>query len=394
MTWSECLVEAVRLLRLGELTSITSGFPFKSEFFGASGTIPVVRNRDVARGYSTTFYSGHYTQEFVVKDGDLLVSMDGDFRAERWKGGMAVLNQRVCRISPDPSLLDPDFLRFFLPRRLQLIQDATPFATVKHLSVKTIAEIKVPLHPLAEQRRIAAVLDKADGIRQKRRESLRLLDQFLGSAFLEMFGDPVRNEKGWEAVPLGEIGEIQGGLQVTPQRMNLRRHVPYLRVANVYRDRLDLREVKNLGVNEGELARVQLQSGDLLIVEGHGNREEIGRSAVWDGSIETCVHQNHLIRARLHRARAEPSYVSAFLNSAGGRRQLVALGKTTSGLNTISTTNVKRVRVILPPVRVQRRYAEQRSRVLASSDRVEAARIQGERLFDSLAERAFSGEVY
>jgi len=285
--------------------------------------------------------------------------------------------------------LAPDYLARFLKWSEPRILGWARATTADNIPVDRLRTLEVPLPPLVEQRRIAAMLDRADGVRRKRREAIRLLDEVLRTAFLEMFGDPVRNEKGWEVVRLGDVGEIQGGLQLTSRRATNPLEVPYLRVANVYRDELHLTEIKHLRVAVAELERTRVQAGDVLIVEGHGNPQEIGRSAVWDGSLEPCVHQNHLIRVRLELSSAEPSYVSAYLNSAAGRRQMHRAGKTTSGLNTISTSNVKAVSVVLPPLSEQRRYVAVRTAALASAERMTAAGDVSEGLFNALGQRAF-----
>jgi type I restriction enzyme, S subunit len=88
------------------------------------------------------------------------------------------------------------------------------------------------------------------------------------------------------------------------------------------------------------------------VVEGHGNPREVGRVAVWDGSLRPCVHQNHLIRVRCGDI-CRPQFLSAYLNSEAGRRTIIRSGKTTSGLNTISTSNVKQTEIFLPPVALQ-----------------------------------------
>jgi type I restriction enzyme S subunit len=265
--------------------------------------------------------------------------------------------------------------------------------TQQNISKSIVEKLEIPLPPLEEQRRIAAILDKADGVRRKRKEAIRLTEELLKSTFLEMFGDPVTNPKGWEVIGLGKISQIQGGLQVTPARKELPLEVPYLRVANVYRDKLLLDEIKNIRVTSSELERINMKAGDILIVEGHGNKEEIGRSSVWDGSIENCVHQNHLIRVRLDPNKAEPIYISAYLNSAGGRCQLTKFGKTTSGLNTISTSNVKATKVLCPPIEMQKRYLDfQRKLTEAKNASVEHLE-QSENLFNSLLQRAFRGEL-
>ena len=170
-----------------------------------------------------------------------------------------------------------------------------------------VFKIQIPFPPLDEQKRIAGILDAADALRAKRREALAELDTLLQSTFLDMFGDPVTNLMGWEVVRIEEVGSVQGGLQVTSKRRPLPIERPYLRVANVFRGYLDLDEIKTIRLTEAEERRTAIEDEDILIVEGHGNRDEIGRCALWDGSIEQCVHQNHLIRLSLRSIQGDPA---------------------------------------------------------------------------------------
>lgn len=198
-------------VKLGDVVQITSGFAFPSSGFSTEEGIPLVRIRDVTRGVSETRYVGPFDEDFVVNDGDLLVGMDGEFNAALWRGGRALLNQRVCRLVPDPSRLDFGFLRHVLPRELKAIEDRTPFVTVKHLSVKDIRAIVLALPTLAEQRRIATILDKADLLRRKRQEAIRLADEFLKAAFVQMFGAPGDAPPSLPAQPLGDVCRFYAG---------------------------------------------------------------------------------------------------------------------------------------------------------------------------------------
>ncbi|WP_241833466.1 restriction endonuclease subunit S [Stutzerimonas balearica] len=191
---------------------ILSGFAFKSENFNDRGEgLPLVRIRDVVPGVSDTYYSGEYSSEFLLSDGDLLIGMDGDFNRARWNGGQALLNQRVCKVTAKGESLDQGYLYHFLPKALDKIHAETPAVTVKHLSVKGIRAIEIPLPPLPEQKRIAAILDKADAIRRKRQQAIQLADDFLRAVFLDMFGDPVTNPKGWELLPFSAVGTLDRG---------------------------------------------------------------------------------------------------------------------------------------------------------------------------------------
>lgn len=192
---------------------------------------------------------------------------------------------------------------------------------------------------------------------------------------------------------VGDVADVQGGIQVSSARKAYPREVPYLRVANVYRGFLDLREIKKLRATDAEIARTTLAKHDLLIVEGHGNADEIGRGALWDGSIDVCIHQNHIIRVRFESKRVVPLYACEYLNSPGGRRHLLRAGKTTTGLNTISVSEVRTAPIALPPLSLQRDFA----RRIAAVEKLKAAHrfslAQLDALFASLQHRAFRGEL-
>ncbi|MDQ9019576.1 restriction endonuclease subunit S [Acinetobacter sichuanensis] len=146
--------------KLGEIIEITSGYAFSSDFFDQSQGIPLVRIRDIANEKTEVRYTGPYSNEYVLKNGDLVVGMDGDFNIFRWKGGTALLNQRVCKIEPaNRNDLDKSFLYWYLQPHLEKIHAITPQTTVKHLSVKDIVGIDWIGLSLEEQKRIGVGLD-------------------------------------------------------------------------------------------------------------------------------------------------------------------------------------------------------------------------------------------
>jgi type I restriction enzyme S subunit len=140
------------------VATILNGAAFKSKLFSPDDGVPLIRIRDIARGETSTRYSGEYDDRYLIQPGELLVGMDGDFNVARWRGSAALLNQRVCRISPDTKTLDLDFLTSVLPGYLQAIHDVTSSTTVKHLSSRDIADIPIPLPTLSDQQRIVARL--------------------------------------------------------------------------------------------------------------------------------------------------------------------------------------------------------------------------------------------
>lgn len=285
-------------------------------------------------------------------------------------------------------MLVPEYLNYQLA-----YADVKPYlsgTTRAKLTKSDASRIPIVCPPLPEQRRIVDLLTRAEGIVRLRREAAAKAAELIPALFIHHFGDLATNPMGWPVTTLGAVAAVQGGLQVTRARSEHPLERPYLRVANVYRDRLDLAEVKSIRLTDAELNRTRLQVGDLLFVEGHGNPAEVGRVAVWDGSIEDCTHQNHLIRARPDRARLLPEFACTLLNSQGGRQSLLRSGKTTSGLSTISTQNVKDAAVFLPPLAQQAAFVQRIEDVASIQRQQITALAKAQATFDALLAQAFA----
>lgn len=177
---------------LKDIADVQNGFPFKSGLFNVNDGFPLIRIRDVGRDEGTKyFYSGDYDDDFVVKRGDILIGMDGDFRAARWHGPYALLNQRVCRIILKSEAFDERFLFVCLQPYLDAIHSETSSVTVKHLSSRTIQDIPLPLPPLNEQRRIVdkieAMFERIDKGVENLRDARRTLGLYRQSLLKSAF---------------------------------------------------------------------------------------------------------------------------------------------------------------------------------------------------------------
>ena len=122
--------------RLADICYFQYGYAFDSKCFTEDLSYPqLVRIRDVKRGYSETYYSGNYPEEYILSEGDLLIGMDGEFNIARWKCSGALLNQRVCKLTTKVGT-NEEYLRFAMLKSLKEIEQRTAFVTVKHLSAK------------------------------------------------------------------------------------------------------------------------------------------------------------------------------------------------------------------------------------------------------------------
>ena len=202
--------------------------------------------------------------------------------------------------------------------------------------------------------------------------------------------------EGWTWARLAHVSEVQGGIQKQPKRRPLRNAFPFLRVANVLRGRLDLREVHEIELFSKELETLRLVSGDLLIVEGNGSPSQIGRMAIWKGEITNCVHQNHIIRARPSFG-IDGGFIEMYWNSPRGSSRVLDVASSTSGLYTLSTSKVGYIPISLPPLAEQRRIVAEVERRLSGVQQAEAAveanLKRAERLRQAILKRAFEGRL-
>jgi type I restriction enzyme S subunit len=342
------------------------------------------------------------TQESITEDGlrnsaSSLVPAGSLVIATRMALGKAVITSVDLAINQDLKALtcgpdvDARYLLHFLVSQASRIEGMGKGATVKGGTLDRLTELLVPVPPLAEQRRIAAILDKADGIRRKRRESINLLDEFLRSAFLEMFGDPVRNEKGWRRGTIGDaVAETQYGTGTKANSGGI--GLPVLRMNNLTSDgAIDLTSLKWCEVADRDLGNYTLRRGDLLF-----NRTNspalVGKAAVWDRD-DAYAFAGYLVRVRFDESRALPDYISGYLNSGHGKRLLFEKAKPSNNMSNISASELLRLPVLLPPVAEQQRFAA----LVAATRKAEARLRVGEgtsiELFDSLAQRVFGGRA-
>jgi type I restriction enzyme S subunit len=175
--------------------------------------------------------------------------------------------------------------------------------------------------------------------------------------------------EGWVLVSMEQIADVSGGL-AKDSKVSDGETLPYLRVANVQRGRLDLAEVKSIICPSERIESLLLQKGDVLLNEG-GDRDKLGRGWVWNNQIERCIHQNHVFKARLACKDIQPKFISHYANMEGGR-YFQQEGKQTTNLASISLSKVRSLPIALPPAAEQVRILAEVDRRFSVLDQVEA----------------------
>lgn len=299
-----------------------------------------------------------------------------------------------CVLRPTPDL-EPRFLFHFASSKGLLDQVLPMQKGVSYPAVldREVRGCTIPVPPLPEQRRIVDILE---GHLTSLDDARRSLDQALSRSTALVAKQLSATRRG-ALVPLPEVAEIQGGIQKQQKRAPRDNAYPFLRVANVTASGLDLRDVHRIEVLGDELDRLRLRKGDLLVVEGNGSPSQIGRAALWDGSIEDCVHQNHLIRLRAIQTRISPEYLEAVWNSPENRALLTDVSSSSSGLHTLSVSKLRRIEIPLPELTEQRDGVRALDAVRLAQRRLAQAlsvtSIRGAALRRAILAAAFSGQL-
>ena len=340
--------------KLIDVSDIQYGYAFDSSKFTDDSTfLPIVRIRDVKRGFSETYYEGDYLEEYVLQTGALLVGMDGEFNIARWKSGKALLNQRVCKITAKKGT-NEDYLRFALSKALKDIERKTAFVTVKHLSAKELnkLELDIPDHHTQEQ--IATQLVKLEKILEYRKQELQTLDDLVKARFVEMFGTYPKNEKGWKTGTIRDIvTEVRYGSSRKAADGNSGRY-PYLRMNNItYGGELDLADTKTIDIPDEELDKCTVHRGDLLFNRTN-SKELVGKTCVYNRD-EIMVLAGFVVRVRLNE-NALPEFVSAFMNTDFSKQMLLGMCKAAIGQANINAQEFQNIGIYIPPIDMQKEF--------------------------------------
>ncbi|OUP56007.1 restriction endonuclease subunit S [Pseudoflavonifractor sp. An184] len=388
---------------LGNIAFMTSGgTPSKKnpEYY-KGGTIPWVRSGELENGairdteIKITQAGLDASSAKIFPKGTLLIALYGATIGKlAYLDIDACTNQAVCGIFANDKV-SLKFLYFFLLfHRSDLVKQGVGGAQ-PNIS-QTILKKLIVSYPVnrAEQLRIVArieelfsKLDASVAELKTAKEKLKVYRQAVYSSVYDKLCD---------LQPITSFFEITGGLTKNSRRNELSLQMPYLRVANVYYNHLDLSEIKEIGVTEQEVDRCLLEKNDLLFVEGNGSKTQIGRVAIWNGQIPNCLHQNHIVKGRpLGNMLSE--YALYYLISNEGRKQIVNIAKSTSGLYTLSTNKIKGLRVPYCDLNAQKRILDDIKEKLSVYDSIEqtidTSLQQAEALRQSILKQAFEGRL-
>ena len=318
----------------------------------------------------------------------VLVAGNGDLNVKYYKGKFNAY-QRTYIVESNTEDLYVPYLYRFLSQYIRVLRRRSIGGVIKYIKLGHLSDAEIPLPPLLEQKRIAAILDKADEIRRKREEALRLSDEFLRSVFLDMFGDPVINRRNWASVPLREA--VRKGADVTygivQAGPECEGGVPYIRTGDIKNGEIVVEGLRHTSPEiAAKFKRSEVESGDIVM----SIRATVGTTAVVPEELAgaNLTQGTAVIRpgeAKLH-------YLLHYLRSTGAqtliRRQVKG-----ATFREITLTRLREIPVLLPPSDTQDEFGRICAKHSGLLKKLCDSRDEADSLFRSLQQRAFKGEL-
>ena len=293
---------------------------------------------------------------------------------------------------PDSNRLDRGYLAHYLKSKkfVSWISSQTAGAKMPRVSMKVFWSHAIPLPPLKEQKRIAAILDKADAIRRKRQQGINLTDQLLRSVFLDMFGDPVMNPKSWNKVALEEVcRKITDGTHHSPKPQES--GVYYITAKHVKPNKLEF-DLKPTYISEEAhreiYARCNPELNDVLYIKDGATT---GIAAINPYDFEFSMLSS-LALIKVDKKKLLPEFLCDWLNFESVKERIL---RNISGaaITRLTIRKIKDIIIELPPLDLQEEYCKIRSKIMKSQLKFDSSVDDTEKLFSSLTRKAFNGEL-
>lgn len=342
---------ANKTARLGDLATYINGYAFKPADWGDTG-LPIIRIQDLTgNSYQLNRYDGEYPERIEVNDGDVLISWSASLGVYVWQRGKALLNQHIFKVVFDKLPVNKEYFVFAVEHKLAEMESKTHGATMKHIVKKDFDGTTIPYPPIEKQAEIADHLRRITSLIDKQTEQLLLLDQLVKSRFIELFGDPKQNPKGYPVKEFDEISVlITDGEHATPRRTD--KGIYLLSARNILNHALQLDDVDYIDEEEYTriARRVVPQAGDVLIS--------------CSGSIGRCCVVPEELRFQMVRSAAlirfddtiKPVFAEWLITSDELQRQ-ISMSATQSSQANLFQGKIRKLRGYVPPMELQNQFA-------------------------------------
>lgn len=380
----------MKMTELGDVAEFINGAAFKPTDWQEKGhrIIRIQNLNDPLKPFNRT--TKPVAKKYLVPTGTLLVSWSASLGVFEWnEPDTALLNQHIFKVIPSENKVTQNYLKHMLEGALVEMEKFHRGSTMKHVNRGEFLGTKIPLPPLDEQKRIAAILDQADALRRLRQRAVDRLNTLGQSIFYEMFGDPATNPFGWDLKTIDDIAEsTQYGTSAKAAETG---STAILRMGNItYNGEIETSNLKYIDIADKDISKYTVKQGDILFNRTN-SPELVGKTAVYD-IPEPMAYAGYLVRLRTNE-QAHPQFVSAFLNSKYGKAVLRGMCKSIVGMANINAKELVSIQIPVPPIDLQRHFAERLAHIKSIKDDYFVHLHHLNDNFLCLQQHAFRGEL-
>lgn len=351
------------MAKLGDLCNIQSGgTPARSERdYWENGQIPWVKISDIRAKFLNN--TEEHITELGLKNSSAKVFPSGTilYTIFATLGETCILNidaatnQAIAGIQIERNDLIRDYLYYYLLSRKDAVLAMGRGVAQNNINLKMLRDFEISIPPLDEQRRIATVLDKVSGLIAKRREQLDRLDELVKARFVEMFGDPVSNPKGWNIIRLSELGDCKNGMNFHTNDSGVEIHCLGVGDFKNLSSITDTAKLPIIALNEMPSDDYLLKNGDIVFVRSNGNKALVGRSVIVYPEYTPTTFSGFCIRFRIQNSIILPQYLLSVLKTASMRKQMTGRGANIQNLN---QKILSELQIPVPPLSYQEEYID------------------------------------
>ena len=378
-------------MKLTDICDVQGGSqPPKEEwsFEEQEGYIRMLQIRDFTQSERVTpEYIKISNSTKICEADDILIARYGASIGKILTGLAGAYNVAIMRTIPDTSKIKKKYLYYYLksPYFQNAILNVGSRAAQAGFNKEDLSKLDIECPELSEQENIASILDKVEIVIRKRKEELVFLDKLIKARFVELFGDPIKNPKGWEVVTIGDVvTEVRYGTSKPAVEGG---KYPYLRMNNLTADgHLDLNDLKYIDIPGDEIEKCVVRKGDVLFNRTN-SIELVGKTTVFDLS-EDMIIAGYIIRVRLNE-RLLPEVLSQYMNLEALKDILRSMAKGAVNQANINAQELQSIKVYIPDIKLQKQFVEMKEQVDKSKVAVQRALDETQLLFDSLMQKYF-----
>jgi len=374
---------------LGEVADFINGRAFKTAEWEDNGRL-IIRIQDLTGKIEDPhFTTKTFEPKYLVRKGDLLISWSATLDAFIWKGDDAWLNQHIFKVEEKPQLISKKFLYYFVKKEIDLIKQHIHGSTMKHITKKTFLTIKIRLPSVQVQNEIVGMLEKAEQLKQWRKEADKLSEDYINSVFLDMFGDPIKNERNWTIKNLGDCCKGKPEYGSGSSSVDFNPSLPrYIRITDVdeYGNLKENSKVSPSMVEEKYL----LHEGDVLFARSGAT---VGKTYLHKKKNDPALFAGYMIRFKPNKEILNPFYLFYFTKTEYYQGWIRSKKKVVAQPNINAKQYSRELKIPIPYIRLQNRFAEIVEQVQKIREYQRKSKSHIYDLLNVLSEKAFAGEL-